>query len=199
MSLAENRSLTYADEAIAELNTFEGFIDSAIDLADQVAIVNKESAEEAINFALDIRKLKKKIEARKLEITSNARKYVNAINTLAKGYTTRLDNAVDDIEHKLFLWKQDEAKKSEVSSFFCEELGTDFALETIQDTSVLRAAGGTAYERDVWKYEILDYREVPIDYLEVNDGSVKLAMRNGIRNIPGLRIYKETKTTLRSV
>lgn len=199
MSLAENRSLTLVEDVIPALSVYEESIDRAVDLANQVSIVNKESALEALNFASEIKKIKKELEARKLQITANARKFVNEINALAKGYVTRLENAVDEIEHKLFMWKEDESKKSEVSSFFCEELGQDFALETTQDTSVLRSSKCTAYEREVWKYEILDYREVPIDFLEVNDNSVKLALRNGIRNIPGLRIYKETKTTLRSI
>lgn len=191
-------SFALVAESGFDLTDFESHIESAVDLAQQIALVDKTSALEAVNYIAEIRKLKKQIESRKLEITATARTFVSEVNAVAKSLITRLENAVEDIEHKLFLWKEDEAKRSTVQSFFCEELGEDLTMDTSQDTSILRSSGCTAYERDVWRYEIVDYREVPIDYLEVNDTSVKLAIKNGIRSIPGLKIFRETKTTFRS-
>ena len=162
-------------------------------------MVDRKSAEEAMNFAAEARKMQKNIESKKLEITEPNRKFVSEINAIAKSYTARLDEVSDIILKKIQIWKDDTkiAAAENSDSLYCEELGESFDVNMAPDLSTIRSSGCTAYERDVWKYEVLDYRQVPIDMLEVCDSSVKLAIRNGQRSIPGLRIYKETKTSLR--
>lgn len=45
----------------------------------------------------------------------------------------------------------------------------------------------------VWTYEVVDITNVPLRYLALDSGMVMTAIRQGVREIPGLRIYqKET-------
>jgi len=200
MSLAESNYLEPVTVNVRDqLLVYEEKVQRALDLAEDIHVDDKGSAKTAMDFAIEARKMLKSIEAKRLEITGPSRAFVSEINSIAKGYTTRLEQVSDTIQHKIDLWKEDMRLNHKDESFFCEELGEDFAIDTLPDVSTLRTSGCTAYERTVWKFEILDYKEVPIDFLEVNESSVKLAIKNGVRNIPGLRIYSETKTSLRSM
>ena len=181
-----------------QLDEYKEKVERAVQLAEEIFVVDIHSAEEAMNFAAEASKMKKNIEEKKLDITGPARKFVSEINAVAKSYTARLEEVYDIILHKITLWKEDVKNTSSGDSIYCEELGESFEIGPVQDVSTVRSSSCTAYERSIWKYEVLDYRQVPIDMLEVCDSSVKLAIRNGERNIPGLRIYRETKTSLRS-
>ncbi len=51
--------------------------------------------------------------------------------------------------------------------------------------------------RKVWKFEITSSGEVPREYLMVNETMIRSAVNNGIREIPGVRIYEDTQIALR--
>lgn len=45
--------------------------------------------------------------------------------------------------------------------------------------------------REVWDFEVLDMRAVPVGFLQVNEADVRRAIANGLHAIPGLRIFKK--------
>jgi hypothetical protein len=51
------------------------------------------------------------------------------------------------------------------------------------------ASGSKAVGREVPDFEILDLEKVPHQYLDLNPTRVKAAMRSGVREIPGLRLF----------
>jgi hypothetical protein len=203
MSLAEKTTQedflpVLSDSVKEQLSMYDEQVEKTVFLASMINIEDQKSAEFAIGFAGEARKVKKRIESTKLAITEPYRDFVGEINCLAKNYTEKLDKVSEIIESKLTTWKKEEDKKaSEIDLSAALESGDALTLAT-QDNSKLRASNCTAFERDVWKYEVKDIFQVPIDYMEINENSVKLAIKNGLRNIPGLRIYKETVTQLRS-
>lgn len=48
-----------------------------------------------------------------------------------------------------------------------------------------------------WKHEVTDASQVPAEYLMVDDAKVKAAIKEGVRLIPGIRIYQDESLTLR--
>lgn len=44
--------------------------------------------------------------------------------------------------------------------------------------------------RNVWEFEIVDLTQVPVEYLIVNEAAVKAAIKEGVREIPGLNIHQ---------
>jgi len=46
--------------------------------------------------------------------------------------------------------------------------------------------------REVWKFEVVDALAVPDRFKSVNEVAVGAAVRNGTRDIPGIRIFSET-------
>jgi len=63
--------------------------------------------------------------------------------------------------------------------------------------SVTRTEAGAAYQRKSWEFEVVTLEEVPREYLILDEKHVRDAVRMGIRQIPGIRIFETTKTVIR--
>jgi hypothetical protein len=48
-----------------------------------------------------------------------------------------------------------------------------------------------------WTFEITDPNQVPNGYWIIDEGAIKADIANGVREIPGIRIYEEAVTTFR--
>jgi hypothetical protein len=59
------------------------------------------------------------------------------------------------------------------------------------------AAGALTGLREVWTYSVEDIAKVPTHLLQVNDAAVRLAIKQGAREVPGLRIFAERKAMIR--
>lgn len=51
--------------------------------------------------------------------------------------------------------------------------------------------------RKVWTFEVTDLQSVPMDYLMINEKTVKAAIANGTREIPGIRIYQDEQLVIK--
>lgn len=57
--------------------------------------------------------------------------------------------------------------------------------------------GVTAGLRDSWEFEVVDLNAVPAHFLMLNEAAVKLAIKQGVRTIPGLKIENRPKVAIR--
>jgi hypothetical protein len=57
---------------------------------------------------------------------------------------------------------------------------------------------GTASVRLTWTYEVVNLDEVPREYLVLHAAAVTRAIRDGVRAIPGLRIYQQEGVAMRA-
>jgi hypothetical protein len=64
--------------------------------------------------------------------------------------------------------------------------------------AVTRTDAGAAHVRKTWAFEIEDPTKVPAEYLMVDERKVREAVKQGIREIPGVRIYEDAKTVIRT-
>lgn len=55
----------------------------------------------------------------------------------------------------------------------------------------------TATASTVWRHEVTDPAAVPRQYMVINEMAVKAAIAGGIRDIPGIRIFEDVKTSIR--
>lgn len=67
------------------------------------------------------------------------------------------------------------------------------APKTVQYT-----AGGSTGVRKTWVFEVVDETLVPSNYLMVDEGAISLAVREGVREIPGVRIYQQESLSVRA-
>lgn len=67
-------------------------------------------------------------------------------------------------------------------------------IELTRTRSVMGSLTGL---KDNWTYETVDLSKVPAHLLTINDAAVKLAIKQGLRDIPGLRIWNDAKAYVR--
>lgn len=91
--------------------------------------------------------------------------------------------------------KADEAARNEQAARDAAKTATSSAA----DLTRVRGDLVLTTTREVWKYEVVDITKVPHAYLEVKDSVIKALIRgkNGIREIPGLRIYPDHEASNR--
>jgi len=63
----------------------------------------------------------------------------------------------------------------------------------------VKTDSGTLSGREVWKWEVEDLNQVPDAYVQrlVDPVKVDMAVKNGARNIPGIRVYSEVEMASR--
>jgi len=63
-------------------------------------------------------------------------------------------------------------------------------------TAIKTAYGNTASSRTVWHFEVVDPSKVPLAYLTPDEKAIREAVRSGVREIAGIRIYSEQKAVV---
>ena len=69
-------------------------------------------------------------------------------------------------------------------------------VEPEESTSV-RTAEGTAYLQNRWTFELEDLAMVPADFLMLDEKKVRAAIKAGVREIPGLKIFEQKSMAIR--
>lgn len=85
-----------------------------------------------------------------------------------------------------------EAKKHEI------EAPTVIAPVIPETQKAVRTETASAHQRKVWSFEVTDSALVPNEYKLVDDALIRDAIKAGLRIIPGVRIFEETKTIFRT-
>lgn len=52
--------------------------------------------------------------------------------------------------------------------------------------------------REVWKWDLADEAQVPHEYYSIDPSKIDAAVKAGARDIPGIRIYKDTRVAVRA-
>lgn len=177
-------------------------IERMVDFADTYDIKSQADAEEALSFAAEAKSLFKKIEGLRKEITDPARKFINKVNDSAKVFTEKLDKVEEILKRKIDVWKkkkEEEQKKAQVEAeAFAKAMELDVVPYVDEAPTTIRAEGAMSYEKIDWKFSVEDLSKVPMHLLMVDEDKVKQMLRGGIRDIPGLKIFSETKTVIRT-
>lgn len=73
------------------------------------------------------------------------------------------------------------------------------AAPVVQEApKITRTEAGSASQRKVWSFEVENPEAVPREYLMVDEKKVRDAVRMGVRDIAGVKIFEDTKTVFRS-
>lgn len=75
-----------------------------------------------------------------------------------------------------------------------EEMANAKALEL---TRTRGTQGALTALKDNWVFSLDDITKVPTTYLQLNDAVIKAAIRSGVRDIPGIRIWNDARAFVR--
>jgi hypothetical protein len=165
-------------------------------------VQSEREAERILSYAGDARRLFKKIEAVRKELTEPARKLVASVNDKAKLFTDKLKEVETILIQKVEEWKcslrlkavEEEAEREELE----EVLGCNSVLAPASPPATLRGKGVTSYEKTEWTFEVTDVRLIPREYLMVDQAKIHSQIKNGVRQIPGIKMSVSQKTVLRT-
>ena len=122
--------------------------------------------------------IRRKKERRQAEKEAKIAEKKLAKENLSKKKAADAQKIIDDEKQA----KQDELDKQ----------GEEFVPEVdIKQENTVHSESGAARMRKVWKFEIENEKQIPKAYLTVDEVKIRKAIKGGVREIPGVRIYED--------
>lgn len=174
--------------------------------AQNFLVASDQSYNEAGDIISWIAERLKKIEARRIHYVKPLNDHVKDINAEHKGYTQPFQEADRIIREKMMSWRRAEEAYAQAGQERIEKEAKKLAKETGVSVEEIMASAevpeaikettnSTVAKR--WVFEIIDMSKVPRNFLCLDEKSVNINIREGVRNIPGLRIYQEESIKLK--
>lgn len=180
----------------------KGVVDRMVDYARNLQISCAESFKVATSVWKKAKDIGKAIEARRKEAIDPSRKYIAKINDQAKELTDPLDEIEQIIKEKSALYHKSLEDQRLIEIEQVKEaaaiIGSNEPIYTPPVAKALRGDGAIAYTKTELKFKIVDEKLVPRDYLKVDEEKIAAMIKLGVAEIPGIEIYEEQKTILRS-
>lgn len=186
-------------------NTPETVVALVNELAEHVGelVVDSDEAHAKLRpLYSEAREWEKKIEAWKKEQAAPLRKKINAINDKAAMLLEPLQKVISLCNKKTNEYSkllESKRKAEEVAAREAAEvLGLSESVYVPEVTHTLKGDGATTITKTVKRFEVVDWKLVPLKYLVIDEKIVNEDIKMGKQDIPGLRIFEETITTLRT-
>lgn len=196
-----NPNPVQANEMEHTLREFEYAIDDTLERAMLYDVCSHWSAEEAINLIARVKNYGKKIEDIRKRTNEPYRKMMTYNNEKCRPFLERLERIETILLSKIEIWKMKYAKEQEEMEKEAELLKDALQLEVtpfLKTEAQLRTSSALVYEKTKLKFEVECLAMIPINYIMVDEDKVEAALKAGVREIPGIKIYAEKKTIVRS-
>jgi hypothetical protein len=144
-----------------------------------IGIRSEEDAKSAVSMALQSRKIERGLEEARQKIVRPHIDYQKAVNELVKAFKDKLFQIEENLRLKTEKWMLEQS-----SNPFTSIDGIE-----VEDGSMKLS--------ETWDFEVMNPDRVPTEFLMIDEKSIKDAVKNGIRNIPGVKIFKFSKSSLR--
>lgn len=194
------------DEATGLLEIAESFV------------VNADTFDEATDLLGWIAGAKKKLEEQRVFFVKPLNDQVKKINERFKSYAAPLEQADQVVRGKVLGFRQEaerqrreeEARLRRQAEAERARLAAEAAAQDLPEPppppipviprapKTVRSNMGTATVKKVWDFEVLDERQVPREFLIVNEKAIRAAVKAGVRNIPGVQIFETEQLAVRA-
>lgn len=178
--------------------------------AERAVIDSTETLERGADLAKMIRDHLKVAEGERTALTGPLNNVLRTINTRFKKYTEPLEKAKALIDGKMLAYgkKLAEAKRAEEEARrkeedaarqaeFPDEIPFAPPVAAPKPETVYGNTGSSASFTNTWDFEVEDVRKLPAEYLLPNEVAIRRAVREGVREIPGVRIFEKTGLRVR--
>jgi len=177
-----------------------------IGLANAHMVIDQGQADEANEILTKINHGLKQIEAKRTSFTAPLNQSLKEINASFKKMVEPIKYAKDELTSRLMTWRRQEQARIDAERE--KAVREEERRRKIQEA---HAAKGHAVKEDItpvvkpipfsvndttkvqkrWTHEIEDEALVPREYLIVNGPAITAAVRAGVRDIPGVKIYQK--------
>lgn len=206
----------YARAALAE---FEGRIVEMEREAAAFVVTDEATAREATDRAGAVLAFVKRFEDRRKEIIKDADSFVRRTNQVCKPKRDRLDAVArrykdtlseykyqEELRRRETIRKQEEeriklqaALDAEAARLNVEKVVVAAPVAVPRTAGPVRAESATSSTVMVWDFEVVDAAAVPRPYLAVDPAAIRSAIKGGIREIDGVKIFERAEIRVRRV
>jgi hypothetical protein len=200
----------------AALKAYEAEVAGMKRTAEDHQVIDEEGNKTAIEMAAQAKRLARRIEEMRKEKIRPSQEYVKAVNNLAKVYADQLDAVERVLKQKInaYLTKQKldrleaERRAQQETRRLQKRLDAEAAEKGLPQVQVplpvlsqklepVRTEEGSATQTKAWTWRIVTPGVIPREYLVPDTVGINLAVRAGIRHIPGVEIYQEENVRIR--
>jgi hypothetical protein len=146
-------------------------------------VVNEESASQALSMSLQARKIRKQLDETRLSIVRPHLDFQRAVNKIVKDYEAALEKIESNLKQKLDEYLQKSASTNN-ASFITQS--KEICVEDGKLTKVKK-----------WAWELENADAVPREYLSLDEEKIDEAIKQGVRNIPGIKVFEKEEITMR--
>lgn len=146
-------------------------------------ILNEESASQALSMSLQARKIRKQLDETRLAIVRPHLDFQRAVNKIVKEYETVLEKIENDLKTKLDEYLQNSSSSNNA--------------EFIAKSREILVEDGKLAKVKKWVWELENEQLVPREYLSLNEKKIESAIKNGVRNIPGIKVFEKEEISMR--
>lgn len=185
-----------------ELQNIESQISPVIEKAESYAVNTIADVDNASSFLKEIKDMEKIVEDKRLTFTKPLNESLKNINDTFKKMKEPLEQARDLLTKKILTWKRIEAERvAQEQAAYRKIQEAEAELRRLQDkpeiieepitiAPVVNKIGNMQTIKR-WKYEVTSFEEVPDVFKIIENVRVIEAIRSGVRDIPGIKIYQE--------
>jgi len=184
-----------------EIQVMEKQVSPLVAQAGKYIIKSVEDVDKSSEFLKKVKDTEREIEAKRLEFTKPLNQSLRAINATFKQLKEPLVEARILLTGKIMDWKQAETARLEKEEARRRKIQEAHAKKghTVEAPVVLdrpqKTIGNTRTTK-FWTFEVQDLGKVPTEYLEIDTVEVRQAIRNGVREIPGIKIYQDERLSI---
>ena len=146
-------------------------------------IINEESASQALSMSLQARKIRKQLDETRLAIVRPHLDFQRAVNKIVKEYETVLEKIENDLKTKLDEYLQNSSSSNNA--------------EFIAKSREILVEDGKLAKVKKWVWELENEQLVPREYLSLDEKKIESAIKNGVRNIPGIKVFEKEEISMR--
>ncbi|HHW15742.1 MAG TPA: hypothetical protein GXX28_12560 [Firmicutes bacterium] len=198
------------DPIVSSMVTDAGFCEQA---ATDMAVCDEESLASATNILGRVSTLRKGLEERRKFFVAPLNDQVKRINDLFRALAAPLDRVDQILRDKVLAYRREQERRrreeeerlrklQEAEQKKLERKAEKKGLEPPPPPAPVVVAGpartvsadlGKATIRVVWDFEIVDQSQLPREYLIPDITKIRAAVKAGVREIPGVRIYQNER------
>ena len=184
-----------------ESQTLEKQVSPFVKQANSYQIDSVEAIEDASGFLRKLKDTENSIEKKRLELTQPHNKSLSVINVMFKQLSFPLVEARKILTGKVLNWKiaeqnrlaKEEARRRAIQDAH-EKAGHEVSAPVVLERPDNKI--GNTQTTKYWAYEIVDFSKVPDQYKFINQPAINQAIRNGVREIPGLKIVQKERLSI---
>ena len=185
----------------SEIQVLEKQVSPLIEKAGSYIINSVEVVDEASAFLRQVKDAENGLEKKRLEFTAPLNQSLSAINATFRTLREPLEKARTLLTGKILAWKQEETRKIEAEEAKARKLQAyhESVGHTVSAPKVLERLDnkiGNTQTVKYWVYKVEDLAKVPDQYKVINPPMVNQAIRDGVRDIPGIKIYQEERLSI---